>query len=89
MSTDESTSASHGPAMPPEALQQGSMNQHNPFFKTAQEGDEPETEGVEFAIVEGGRQKYVKPGRYPMKTKRTKDIDGKVINVKGLRRTDH
>jgi len=74
--------------MPPEALQQGSMNQHNPFFKT-NEGAEPETEKVEFETVAGGRQKFVKPGKYPMKAKRTKDIDGKIINVKGLRRTDH
>ena len=85
---DESSSASHGPAMPPEALQQGAMNQHNPFFEL-NKGDEPEAEGVQFKTVEGGRQKYVAPGRYPMKSRRTKDIDGKVLTVKGLTRTDH
>jgi len=74
--------------MPPEALQQGSMNQHNPHFKL-NEGDEPEAEKVEFGTVGDGRQKFVKPGKYPMKNKRTKDIDGKVITVKGLTRTDH
>lgn len=88
MSQADTTVATHGAAMPPEALQQGSMNQHHPHFKL-NEGDEPETEGVEFEIVEGGRQKFVKPGKYPMRAKRTKDIDGKVIQIKGLTRTDH
>jgi len=88
MAEEGHSSYSHGPAIPAEALQGGTMNT-NPNFKQAQEGDEPEAEGVEFGTVEGGRQKYVKPGRYPMKEKRTKDIDGKVIRVKGLRRTDH
>ena len=85
---DDTAGASHGPAMPPEALQQGAMNQINPHFEL-NKGDEPEAEKVTFGTIGEGRQKYVKPGRYPMKTKRTKDIDGKVINVKGLTRTDH
>ena len=74
--------------MPPEALQQGSMNQHSPNFHLNND-DEPEAEKITFGTVEGGRQKYVKPGKYPLKTKRTKDIDGKVIIVKGLTRVDH
>ena len=76
-----------GPAVPPEALQGGTMNQ-NPNFHPST-GDEPEAEHVEFDTVPGGRQKYVLPGRYPMKNKRTKDVDGKVLIVKGLTRVDH
>ena len=76
-----------GPAVPAEALQQGSRNK-NPHFEM-NKGDEPEAEKVQFGIVEGGRQKFVKPGRYPMKAKRTKDIDGKVLTIKGLTRVDH
>lgn len=79
---------STGPGVPPEALQQGSMNQHHPHFKM-NEGDEPETEGPVTGVVEGGRQKYIKPSKHPLKPKRLKDIDGKVIIVKGLMRTDH
>jgi hypothetical protein len=64
------------------------MNQHHPHFKM-NEGDEPETDGVVFEAVAGGRQKFVKPSKHPLKEKRLKDIDGKVIMVKGLTRTDH
>lgn len=87
MSEGYSETYTTGPSVPPEALQQGSMNQ-NPNFKL-NTGDEPETTGVKFGVVEGGRQKFVKPGKYKMKEKRHKDIDGKVIIVKGLKRTDH
>ena len=87
--SDDTSSASHGPAMPPEALQQGAMNQVHPFFETAKEGAEPEAEKVTFGTVGEGRQKYVKPGRYPLKNRRMKDLDGKVITVKGQIRTDH
>ena len=76
-----------GPTIPAEALQQGSMNK-NPNFEP-NKGDEPSTDKVEFGIVEGGRQKFVKPGRYPMKSRRTKDLDGKVLTIKGLTRIDH
>lgn len=86
--SDDNSSASYGPAMPPEALQQGAMNQINPFFEP-NKGDEPEAEKVTFATIGESRQKYVVPGKYPMKSKRTKDIDGKVITIKGLTRTDH
>ena len=88
MSESYSETYSTGPGVPPEALQQGSMNQHHPHFKQ-NVGDEPEAEAVEFGVVEGGRQKFVKPGKYPLKPKRLKDIDGKVIIVKGLTRIDH
>jgi len=64
------------------------MNQHHPNFKH-NEGDEPETKTVKFGTVEGGRQKYVLPGKYPMQATRTKDIDGTVLTVNGLTRTDH
>ncbi len=87
MSQDDSA-ASFGPAMPPEALQQGAMNQVNQFFK-ANAGDEPETDGVKFGTVGEGRQKYVKPGKYPTKARKIKDLSGKVVTIKGLTRTDH
>jgi len=80
-------SYSHGPDMPPEALQGGTMNT-NPNFEP-NKGDEPEAEHIEFGHVGEGRQKYVLPGKYPLKEKRQKDIDGKVKTVKGLTRTDH
>ena len=88
MSESYSETYSTGPGVPPEALQQGSMNQHHPHFKM-NEGDEPEVDGVQVGVVEGGRQKYILPGKYPLKPKRLKDIDGKVIIVKGLTRVDH
>ncbi len=81
------SSASHGPAIPPEALQQGSMNQ-NPNFKL-NKGDEPEAKKVNFGTVGDSRVKYVKPGKYPLKEKRMKDVDGKILIVKDMQRTDH
>lgn len=88
MSDAYSETFSTGPGVPPEALQQGSMNQHHPHFKL-NTGDEPESEATVFETVEGGRQKFVKPSKHPLKPKRVKDIDGKVILVKGLTRVDH
>ncbi len=85
---EDDSAAAHGPVMPPEALQQGAMNRHNPFFEL-NKGDEPEAEKVAFGTIGDGRQKFVKPGKYPMKARRTKDIDGKIITVKGLKRVDH
>ena len=87
MAGQYSETYSTGPDVPAEALQQGTQNK-NPHFET-NKGDEPEAEKVTFGTVAGGRQKFVKPGKYPLKAKRTKDIDGKVITVKGLTRTDH
>ena len=84
---EDNSSAAHGPAIPAEALSQGSMNK-NPFFETSK-GDEPEAEKVQFATIGDSRQKYVVPGKYPLKQKRMKDVDGKVITIKGLTRTDH
>ena len=78
---------STGEDMPPEALQQGSMNQHPNFEPN--KGDEPEAKKVKFGTVKGGRQKFVEPGRYPLNEKRVKDLDGKLLVVKGLTRVDH
>ncbi len=87
MSGQYSETYSTGPDVPAEALSQGTMNQ-NPHFETSK-GDEPEAEKVPFGTVGDGRQKFVKPGKYPMKQKRMKDLDGKVITIKGLTRIDH
>ncbi len=87
MSDEGHDSYSAGPDVPPEALSQGTMNR-NPNFEL-NKGDEPEAKKTTFGTVEGGRQKFVKPGRFPLKEKRMKDIDGKVITIKGLTRIDH
>jgi hypothetical protein len=82
-------SYSTGPDMPPEVLSQGSMN-HNPNFRPSVEGEEPEVEETQFGVGPDGRSRIVKPGKYKVKQRAIKGLDGKMFTPKiDMTRTDH
>lgn len=83
-------SAAAGADIPAEALQQGNQNINHPNFRITRKEDIAETEGTEFGQVEGGRGKYVKPGRYPTKSREVPTTGDKRTTMKGtMQRTDH
>jgi hypothetical protein len=81
---------SGGPAIPPEALQQGNQNINHPNFRITEKDDIPETAGTQFATDDDGRGKFIKPGRYPMKARQVPTTGDKRVTMKGeMTRTDH
>lgn len=91
--SDESTSASHGPATPVEALQQGSMNNGNPFFTIDRDGtaEVPEVDKTQFGVGLDGRSTVVLPGTYPTPPRTVRTTGEKTVTLKKgtITRVDH
>lgn len=85
-----SGTAADGPSIPAEALQQGNQNINHPNFKITRKEDIPETEATVFEVNKDGRQKWIKPGRYPTPKREVPTKGDKTETMKGvMTRTDH
>lgn len=90
--SDDNSSASHGPPVPPEALQQGSMNT-NPFYEIDRDGTQevPEVEKTQFGLSNDGRTSIVLPGKYPTPPRTVRTTGDKTVTLKKgtITRIDH